>query len=214
MKKIIQSSGFLLILLAVSAFAQQKTENRKTSNPLLSYGIVVDNSGSARASLDKIISIVKLILRENNDNDETFLVRFVNSETIKIVEEMTRDRAKINASAEDFYVEAGETAIVDAVDFSAKYLKESSLNDADRRRFLILISDGDERKSAAKIEDVLKYLKENNVTVFSIGISDEKIVRKTLEKLANGTGGKLILPKLKFDAAGLVKELNDNIRAQ
>lgn len=194
--------------------AQSKAEIQNTSNSPLSYGIIVDNSGSARTSLEKIIDTAKLIVGENGETDESFLVRFVNSERIQLLEEITKDKEKILAATNDFYIEGGQTAILDAVEFAAKYLKENASSDSPRRKFLVLITDGDERQSRAKLEDVLKYLKENNITVFSIGISNEKVIRKVLDKISSGTNGKVILPKSKFDAAALVKELNALMRPQ
>ncbi len=214
MKKIAKSVALLLFLCAVAVSAQSKAEIQNTSNSPLSYGIIVDNSGSARTSLEKIIDTAKLIVGENGETDESFLVRFVNSERIQLLEEITKDKEKILAATNDFYIEGGQTAILDAVEFAAKYLKENASSDSPRRKFLVLITDGDERQSRAKLEDVLKYLKENNITVFSIGISNEKVIRKVLDKISSGTNGKVILPKSKFDAAALVKELNALMRPQ
>lgn len=212
MKKNILLTFFFLIFSVTITFSQQK--NSEGAKVPVSYGIIVDNSGSARASLDKIIDAIEAIVDANSENDEAFLVRFTSSDKIRLIEDFTKDKSKIKDSANDLYIESGQTAIVDAVDFSARYLSENADKEAGRRNVLILITDGEERQSQIKLEEVLNSLKEKSIKVYSIGISDEKVTRKVLDKLAAGTGGKLFIPKNQIELTAAANELTNIIRIQ
>lgn len=214
MGKVTSLIAFLFVLSVTASFAQQKDEQKATAKASVSYGIIVDNSGSARSSLEKIITAAKEIINENAEGDETFLVRFTSSDKIRLVEEFTNDKEKLREAAADLFIEPGLTAIIDAIEFSAKYLNENANSRAERKKILILITDGEERQSKAKLEDVLKSLKENGVKVFSIGISDEKVSRKVLNKLADETGGKLFVPKNQVELTAMTKEIVSIIRVQ
>ena len=78
------------------------------------------------------------------------------------------------------FVEGGQTAILDAVKISADYLANNARTDGSRSRALILVTDGEDRESGSKIEDVLKLLKENNIRVFVIAMTDDKLYLRSL----------------------------------
>lgn len=212
MKKSIFLMAFLLVFLAAAIVAQERNDLPTAAKTAVSYGIVVDNSGSARKSLERIIKIIEEIVEANGEDDETFLVRFANSDKIRLVEEITRDKNKIRDSANDLSIDVGLAAIIDAVEFSANYLDENAAKEAGRKKALILITDGEEGKSSAKLEDIQKLLKEKDIKVFSIGISDEKVVRKVLDKLTAATGGKLFIPKNPAELTTATGELVGKMR--
>ena len=209
--------GLLLPLLFVNSFAQNKDVNKqpteKTPNPV-SYGIVVDNSGSYRMLLDKIVEAVKNIVEENKTDDETFLVRFVDSEKIRLVQDLTGSKSQIEDAADEMYIEGGQTAILDAVNFSAKYLAENANADSDRRRVLILITDGDDRQNKIKIDEVLKFLKTEKIQIYAIGLSDEKVSTKLLDKLTKENNGKVYTPKNPAEIKTAIKELTAAMRVR
>lgn len=211
--------SILLSAAVVNTFAQEKKQNPPASpiaemkTSAVSYGIVVDNSGSFRLLLDGVVKIVHDIVEENKPDDETFLVRFVDSSKIDLLQDFTASKDEIHAAAEEMFVEGGKTAILDAVSFAVKHTAENAKGDAGKRRCLILISDGDDRASGAKIEDVLKLLKDEKIRVFTVGIADGKISSKILNRLAKETGGKSFEPKTRAEISVVVKELAAAMRA-
>ncbi|HLL99921.1 MAG TPA: VWA domain-containing protein [Pyrinomonadaceae bacterium] len=221
MKKLFSAIGLLLVVSLVNAFAQQNKAESGAATPktataaAVSYGIVVDNSGSFRSILEKVIEITKDIVEENKANDETFLVRFVSTDKIQLLQDFTISKDELHAAADEMYPEGGLTAILDAVDFAARHLVEKASSEpATRRKALILLTDGDDRKSKAKIEEVLKFLKDNQVQVYVFGISDEKVSTKIIDKLTRETGGKKFVPKTTAEISAMVKELSAALRAQ
>ncbi len=215
MTKKILTVGFLLCLSIVNSVAQDKDAGKlknETVSVSVSYGIVVDNSGSYRLLLDGVVEAVKNIVNDNKADDETFLVRFVDTDKIYLSQDFTPDKNLIKDAADEMYIEGGKTAILDAIYFSAKHLSANA--ESNRRRALVLITDGEDRQSKVKLEEVLKFLKGEKIQVFSIGLSDEKVYTKLLDKLAKETNGRFFTPKNRAEIQTVIKELTAVIRAQ
>lgn len=214
MNKVVPLVFLSLYLPAAVSFAQNKNETRQSALSAVSYGIVVDNSGSYRKLLGNIIDASKDIVEENKADDETFLVRFVSSDRIKILQDFTDSKELLHDAADEMFIEGGQTAILDAVYFSAKYLVENAKSEPNRKRVLVLITDGEDRKSEIKSEELLKYLREQQIKVYAIALADEKVSQKVLDKLTKETGGKKYLPKTRNEIPEIVKELANAIRIQ
>ena len=214
MKKLFPSILLLLCLSAAAALGQTdaKTAVPETEKPVpVSYGIVVDNSGSYRMILDRVIELVKDIVEENKEGDETFLVSFVSTDKIKLQQDFTERKGDIHDAADQMYTEGGLTAIVDALYFSAKHLVKEANSEPDRRRILILVTDGEERQSTAKYEELAKFLKDEKISVFAVGLADGKVFTKILDKITKETGGKVYIPKT-GEIPAAVKSLSSAIR--
>ena len=206
---------FVVLFLCCAALvrAQEKTvAPTETAKGNLSYGIVADNSGSYRLLLEKVIGTIKQIAESNSPGDETFLVRFVDSEKISIAQNFTDQPDLIGDAADDLFIEGGLTAILDAIYTSAKYLDENAKTGA-RQKFLVLITDGEDRASRMKIEEVIEFLKEKQIKVFALAIADEKVSQKVLDKLTKETGGKKFAPKTKAEIEAATRELVAALRA-
>ncbi len=194
--------GLLLgLVLCSSAGAQDTTTDVKKAPDKLpvSYGLVVDNSGSFRLLLDRVITVVSEVVEGNQGEDEAFLVTFVDTPKIVLRQEFTFRKAELHDAAENMFIEGGQTAILDAVRSSAEYLAKNARTDGDRSRALVLVTDGDDRESGSKIDDVLKFLKEHNIRVYVIAMADGKVSPKILNRLTKETGGVMLTPKDKAE---------------
>ncbi len=210
-------AAIAVLYLAFAGLAYgQKTEIPENSAATLpvSYGLVVDNSGSYRTLLEKVIKLASGIIDENKPGDEAFLVTFVDTAKIVLRQEFTESKDELRDSAENMFIEGGMTSIVDAVKSSADYLSQNAKGDTERQRSLILITDGDERKSSAKIEDVLKILAAAKIRVFVIAISDEKVYPKVIDRLSKETGGTKYEPKTRDEFTAAVKSVSAAIRSK
>jgi Ca-activated chloride channel homolog len=214
MNKMISLVFLSLCLLTAVSFAQNKSETVQAAQTAVSYGIVVDNSGSYRPLLGVVIDASKDIVEENKADDETFLVRFISSDKIKVVHDFTDSKQSLHDALDNLYIEGGFTALLDAVYFSAKHLAENANSEPNRRKILVLMTDGEDRKSKMKIEELLKYLKEQQIKVYAVALSDEKVSQKVLDRLTKETGGKKYLPKTRSEIPAIVKELANAIRIQ
>ena len=213
MIKKISSLILTAVFLVIVAGGQSAKENAPLEKPPLSYGIVVDNSGSYRMIFETVIKSVNQIVAANSADDQTFLVRFVDASKISLLQDFTSSKDELQSAAESMFIEGGQTAILDGVYFSAQHLAESNVA-ANRQKILILITDGEDRKSATKIEEVLRYLKEEKIRVFTLGLSDGKVYKTLLERLAKETGGKSFIVEKRSEIEAVVKQLTAAVRAQ
>lgn len=172
----------------------------------VSYGLVVDNSGSLRSQIARVASAAKFLVTQNGPDDEAFALRFVSSDNIRVIQTLTADKAALDRALDTMYIERGQTAMLDALYLAGDYLtKNARRADAPKRRLaLILVSDGEDRQSFHKAEQVLKLLKGGGVQVFCVGLTgaleaEQGLISKSkrdrakdlLAKLAEETGGRV-----------------------
>lgn len=179
---------------------EQKINYFSETSPVLNLGIVVDNSGSMRSVLDEIVYEGKIITTNLNQNDEALIVRFVDSDTIEIIENWTSDKAKLNASLDDLYIEGGKSAVIDAIYLSSEKLLEREKKDKTKKYALVVISDGEERDSYYKYKEMLSLFGGSDIQVFMISYAFQApLRRKAASKFAD---------KIVFETGGLVFDLN------
>jgi len=214
---------FLFINNHVQAQEQNQPQAKDGQIPLV-YGLVIDNSGSIRSNMKEVTDAAKLIVNSHKAGDEVFIVRFVDAGNIKTVQDFTSNKAALINSLEGMYVEGGSSAIVDAVYFSLQHIsQEKSINGSASRRVLILITDGDERDSFYKLEQLLKLIREKSVRVYAIGfiqaltqhgITTKKRATNLLNKIADESGGRAFFPQTMTDVRTIANGILDDIRNQ
>lgn len=190
----------MILLIAAgtgSAQADNPETKPQTSPDPISYGFVIDNSGSFRKLLEDVIQFIGKVLDEQKPGDEAFFVRFIDSEKIKLDQELTADTSEIRDAADAMYIQAGQTAVIDAVRSAGVYLAENGKSENKGRRSILIVTDGDERASASKPEAAIKILKDAGIRLIAVAVSDEKVQTKVLERLTRETGGKLFVLKHK-----------------
>jgi Ca-activated chloride channel family protein len=187
----------LTFLGAVPALAQSKPDGLSVS-----YGLLLDNSGSMRDDIKYITAAARVIISANTPSDETFIIRFISSDKLEKVQELTRDKATLLTKLRGFEAEGGQSAIIDALYVSAEYLGQKS-SDLAVRRSLVIITDGDDRHSYYKLDVLLALLREKQISVYVLGYvskvkkeEGQKRYEKAvafLNKLVQESDGKLIL---------------------
>ena len=195
----------------------------------ISYGLAVDTSGSLRAQLPTVIDAGKAIINSNKQGDETFLVRFISSDKIETVQDFTANKEALMDGLDSFYVEGGQTAVIDAVYLSAEHVSEYRRGDGDdrRRRALIVITDGEDRDSFYKQEQLFAKLREEDVQIFVIGFVNEldkeaAFIRKSprdkavtlINRLATETGGRAFFPESISELPQIANEIIRDLRTQ
>ena len=204
----LKRTAFLSLLLMVYLMpivVAQETRPAAPTTPsdAVTLGILVDCSGTQRLQLENTLSAVKQLSETIGENDRAFVVRFVGANKFSIVQEFTNNKDEINDSGDGLYIEGGMTAIIDAVDRSARYLAKNEPNSTANRAFVV-ISDGEDQGSGKKIEDTIALLKENQIKVFAIGISDLKVSTKLLDRFTKETGGKTFMPRTTAELSNAV----------
>jgi Ca-activated chloride channel family protein len=187
----------------------------------LSYGLLVDASGSFRSVISPVLSGAAKIVNSNKPTDEAFVMRFISSEKIETVQELTRDKAALVEAVNLIYIEPGQTAVNDAVYLSAEYLAEKTATAGkSRRRALIVFTDGEERNSFYTMGQLLQLLAATDIQIFAIGYMNA-LPANTLEKsiirliaLATDTGGRAFFASSAADFDRISNEIINDIRTQ
>ena len=194
------------------------------------YALVVDNSGSMRQLLDKVIEAGKILINTNRPDDDTMIIRFVGRDKIEIEQPFTGNKTDLNDALENLYIEGGQTAIIDAVYLAVENVDEyeKSKRAGDRkRRALILVSDGEDRNSYYNEKQLFELLRESEVQIYVVGFvselskdggfiskSPQEKSKAFLERLATETGGKAYFPSGASELPALAKEISNELRTQ
>ncbi|MBV9927066.1 MAG: VWA domain-containing protein [Acidobacteria bacterium] len=198
----------------------------------ITYGLVVDNSGSLRNQIGQVVEAAKTIIESNKPGDETFVVRFIASDEIKIMQDFTADKQALGDALDDMFIEGGQTAVVDAVYLAAEHAAERRVKSNDpaeekRRRALILVTDGEDRDSFYKTEQLFESLKEEDVQIYVIGFVNELEKERgfitqskrqkavsLLDRMAKETGGRTFYPTSLSELPGIAQEITKDLRTQ
>ncbi len=193
------------------------------------YGLVIDTSGSMRTQFPTIIDTVKKIIEANRPNDQAFIVSFVTSIRILLAQETTSNKLQLLDALNTLYIEGGQTALIDAVYLSAEKLLKTETSDQKlkARKALVVITDGEDRSSIRKEEDLFRMLQNGGPKIFVIGLIEELdaeggFIRKSpreravrlIERLTKETGGRGFFPRKKEDFTKVVAEISHDLQRQ
>jgi len=208
----------------------QRIEFFSKSEVPTNYTLVVDNSGSLRQQLDKVIEAGKILINTNKPADETSIIRFVGNDKITIEEDFTSKKEDLNEALDNMFIEGGQTAVRDAVYLAAQritdYEKSNKIEDRVRRA-LVLVTDGEDRNSFYSEAQLFDLLRESDVQIYVIGFVDDLdndagFIRKSpkskskafLEKLAADTGGRAYFPASTGELPEIARSISSELRTQ
>lgn len=208
----------------------QQVEFFSKSQLPTNYAIVVDNSGSLRSQLEKVIEAGKILVNTNGPTDETALVRFVGRDKISIEQPFTSNKTDLMDSLDNLYVEGGQTAIIDAVYLAVEnveeYEKGKSASDR-KRRAIVLVTDGEDRDSYYNEKQLFDLLRESDTQIYVVGLiselskeggfigkSPQGKAKTFLERMAGETGGKAYFPADAAEMPTIAKDIASELRTQ
>ncbi|CAN5536712.1 hypothetical protein BH10ACI3_BH10ACI3_01890 [soil metagenome] len=194
------------------------------------YALVIDNSGSLRQQLDKVVEAGKVFVNNNRPDDETMVIRFVGRDKIEIEQPFTPNKADLIDALDNLYIEGGQTAIIDAIYLAVENVDEyerTQKTDDHKRRALILVSDGEDRNSYYNEKQLFDLLRESEVQIYVIGFVDDLSkeggfiskspqakAKSFLERIATETGGKAYFPGSPAELPALAKDISNELRTQ
>jgi len=141
----------------ISHFSQDK-------NVPVSVGILLDTSASMDRKIRTAIEAVDRFIRRIHPDDEIFLMTFAGQPVLR--QDFTDDRDKLSQSLRRIFPTGG-TALYDAVADSVVKIHSSH----HEKRAILVITDGQDTASVAKLEEVLQSIRKSDVLVYPIGIS-------------------------------------------
>lgn len=200
-----------------------RTYTRDTDLPL-SIALLVDSSGSVieqirfeqAAATDFFFNTVK------RKKDRATVIGF--DSVIRVLSNETADgfsdEPEKLAEAVRKIKAGGGTAVYDAVYGAVQ--KMLALEKSDRRRLVILISDGDDTASKRSLTEALEMTQRHDTTIYAISTnktSDTKSREKVqgdevIRKMVEETGGKAYFPLKLDDLASDFQKIGDELRSQ
>ena len=166
---------------------QQEIAHFSDEDAPLTLGIIYDVSGSMGDLTSRSFQALKRFFDTSHQDDEYFIIAFNNR--AQLVQDFTTSPSEIMSRV--IFVKAkGSTALYDGV-----YLGiEKARQGRHRKKALLIISDGEENSSRYSGRDLREMLKESDVPVYGIGISQLYQGMGTLQSLSGWSGGMTFAP--------------------
>ena len=153
----------------------------------ITLGIIYDVSGSMGDLTSRSFQTLRRLFDTSHRDDEYFIIAF--NDRAKLVQDFTTSPSDIMSRV--IFVKAkGSTALFDGV-----YLGlEKARQGRHQKKALLIISDGEENSSRYSGRELRDMLKESDVPVYSIGISQFYQGLGTLQALSSWSGGITFTP--------------------
>lgn len=218
--KQIVCASLLLLCLPIAARAQ-------SDQPAL-YGILLDNSGSLRTQFDRVLELGHQVVQDAHKQGPVSIFSFrgrgnpKEAPPLMVVHTIwNQDPIVLSRYLDSLFIEGGQTNFLDAIHSMVNHINAKAEQDKTphARKVLVLITDGEDRKSQIEEKELLAELQQHQIKVFAIGLVQEldrqaymrsardKAI-KLLNKVTKQTGGRALFPKTNSgDASTLVTEL-------
>lgn len=192
----------------------QKIDFFSDKDAPLSIGIIFDISASMKGKLNKAFEALHNFCKNSHLLDEYFLVTF--NHKAELSQDFTTDSANLINSLKLAEVK-GQTALYDATYIGVEKIHKSKYS----RKALLLISDGQDNSSRYSLKELRELLKEADVQLYAIGISDifssnylDIRGQAILEELAELTGGTAFFPNKDSELNEVVTRIALELRHQ
>lgn len=173
--------------------------------PKISYGMLLDSTGSMRTQFNTVIDVGKGVVHQTYEHGPVSIFNFASegigraSKAVPVMRiERSQDEAMLNRTIDNLYVEGGQTALLDAIQFISDRLQQWA---PDGDKIIIVVSDGEDRVSKVKSKELIQQLKDRKIKVFAVGLVRDlesgKRSKATdlLKTLAKETGGVAVIPE-------------------
>lgn len=174
--------------------AQQSIRNFAPDLSPARIVLLVDNSLTIRADVEKLESATREFAYEIYDGDKLLIVGYDNN--AEIVSDWTDDAKKIEAELKTFR-KKGDPHLFDSI----MAVVEDALRPLSaQKRAIVVISDGLDRGSKAKFKQALNALQSLDIAVYCVQAQDRTRgairrdvpkPRQVIDDLAEGTGGRI-----------------------
>lgn len=201
----------------------QRLEFFSQDSAPVSLGIVIDTSGSMRFKLKGALQAAKALIGQCRAGDEVFILDMKDALQTHLRQPFTTD-FELAARSLDRVAAAGGTALLDSVLRAGKYAHEEAVN---RRKAILVLSDGDDRQSTMKVEWMVEQMRRYDLQVYLICFPDGYVnpdgtflfpaprnSRRLMKRIAEDSGGKVYFPASLSEVERIVSNIGEELRAQ
>jgi Ca-activated chloride channel homolog len=199
---------------------QQNIQSFSQEDVPVSMGILLDLSGSMRGKIDQVNKAALAFIKASNPQDQVFLIGF--NDEVELLQDYTSDIDEVTDALENTVVTGG-TALYDAIHLGVQKAHTGSKP----KKAVVVITDGEDRDSYYKLDEMVSKVQESDVQIFSVGlldeVSDKGLFRRkttqekahdTLVRISEETGGKAFFPDRLTDIHTIVSEIASDLRSQ
>jgi Ca-activated chloride channel family protein len=192
---------------------EQKIISFSQEDVPISLGILMDLSGSMKGIKDQVHKAALAFVQASNPDDQVFVIGF--NDQAELLQDFTSDVDEIS-DALDNAVVVGSTVLYDAI-----YLGVEKAHTGTKvKKAIVVITDGEDKDSYYKLDELISKIQESDVQVFCVGFLDDisksslKKVKGVLNQISDETGGKAFFPKEISEIHGIVAEIANELRIQ
>ncbi|MEW6211242.1 MAG: VWA domain-containing protein [Acidobacteriota bacterium] len=208
----------------------------------LSYGLLIDSSGSMRPAIKEAIEATILMLNKNKTGDETFIATMSETSPLKpgsnpitkpytptILLGWTQDKIRLLGSTVGLAAR-GRTPLLDSIYYCVEQAGKwkTDENQSRRRRAIVVITDGLEKDSYYKLDEFFNLTKKFDVQIFALGLmeknspdnqwvfqrSEREKAALFLKKMTAETGGFAFFPRAMDEVRDVAARIAELMRSQ
>ena len=166
-------------LLQIDGSPVEIGELSRSESPVR-LALLFDNSSSVTIAREfekkAAVKFFRRVIRPDKDLVALFSVATVS----RLEQPLTKDVSLLVQATENFAPPAGATALLDGIIEAAQYLRE-----ANGRRVIVIVSDGDDTVSDATFDETLKHLQIDNCQVYIVKTTDFENAKRTGQRTGN-----------------------------
>jgi VWFA-related protein len=189
--------------------------SRETNLPLR-VGLLIDASNSIRDRFkfeqESASEFLAQVIRHRSD--QAFVIGF--DTVAEVTADFTDNSEKLDKGIRSLRP-GGGTALYDAIYFACRDKLLKAPQTGAVRRAIVLISDGDDNQSRVTREEAIEMAQRAEVIVYTISTNTNGYREqgdKTLERIAEQTGGRAFFPFKAEDVANAFSAIQDELRSQ
>jgi len=198
---------------------EQKLSVFKQEDVPVSFGLIIDNSGSMRDKRPQVNAAALTFVKTSNPQDEGFVVNFNDDYYLDTEHDFTNELDELKTALERIDAR-GSTALYDAVIGSLDHLKKGTRD----KKVLLVVTDGEDNASRHSLENVIEQAQRSDALIYAVGVfSDDDIKhnRRAMKKahnallqLATATGGVAFFPETAGDTEAICTQIAHDLRNQ
>jgi Ca-activated chloride channel family protein len=175
-----------------------------------------------RNKIDQVNKSALAYIRASNPQDQVFLIGF--NDQVELLQDYTSDIDEVADSLDNIVVTGG-TALYDAI-----YLGVQKAHTGIKpKKAIVVITDGEDRDSYYKLDEIVAKVQESDVQVFCVGflnpVPDKGLFGRwsksipekahdALQRISEETGGKAFFPQKLVEINTIVTEIAQDLRNQ
>lgn len=195
LRRTLQLFPVLLLLLSVADPGDAQVQKK------ISYALFLDNSGSMRSQFDQVTAIGKAVMMQVRSRGPVSVFDFTTQGRLKEARavltrriEPTQDQNMLEQAIEDLYVVGGQTTLLDAISAINDGFDQTA--DDSCEQIIILITDGEDRKSQISSATLIQKLKQSKTRIYAVGmvgaLKSRSKAEGLLKNVTKETGGRVV----------------------